>query len=242
MRRILTLLSFLLITATTFAQSDSATKKAIVNTRSTPRSADHFMLQFGYLTWNGKPDSINTGGIPRTANVYFLFDFPFKTNPKMSAALGAGFGTDHMFFDKTNVGIKDRTTNLVFRNASDTNYFKKYKLSTVYLEAPIELRFTSNPDNNKRSVKAALGVKIGTLLSAHVKGKNLLSRSGATVNEYKMKEHSKEFFNKNRVSATARVGLGNFSLFGAYQVTPLFKEGVGPKINPLAVGLTLSGL
>ena len=207
-----------------------------------PRSGDHFMLQLGYLTWNGKPDSINTGGIPRTANVYFLLDFPFKTNPKLSAAIGAGFGTDHMFFDKTYVGIKDRTTNLVFKNASDTNYFKKYKLSTVYLEAPIELRFNSRPDDNKHSIKMALGVKVGTLLSAHVKGKNLQSRSGSTVNEYKMKEHSKEFFNKSRVSATARFGYGNFSLFGSYQATPLFNEGVAPKINPLSVGLTLSGL
>jgi hypothetical protein len=242
MRRILVLLSFVFFTGTLFAQSDSATKKAIVNTKSLPRSGDHFMLQLGYLTWNGSPDSINTGGVPRTANIYFLLDFPFKTNPKLSAAIGAGFGTDHMFFDKMNVGIKDKTTNLVFRNASDTNYFKKYKLSTVYLEAPIELRFSSRPDDNKHSFKMALGVKVGTLLSAHVKGKDLQSRSGSTVNEYKMKEHSKQFFNKNRVSATGRVGYGNFSLFGSYQVTSLFNEGVAPKINPLSVGLTLSGL
>ncbi len=115
-------------------------------------------------------------------------------------------------------------------------------MATAYLEAPVELRFSSNPDDNKKSVKLALGVKVGTLLSAQVKGKNLQNRGGTTVNEYKVKESSKQFFNKNRLSATARFGYGHFSLFGSYQITSLFKEGVAPKINPFSVGLTLSGL
>jgi hypothetical protein len=210
--------------------------------RNMPRSGDHFMIQLGYLTWNGVPDSINTSGIPRTANVYFLFDFPFKTNPHWSAAIGAGVGTDHMYFDKTNVGIKDATPKLVFRNLADTNSFKKYKLATTYLEAPVELRFSSNPDNSKKSFKAAIGVKAGVLLSAAVKGRTLENKGGSTINNYTLKEKSKNFFNKNRMAATARIGYGNLTLFGSYQITTLFKEGLAPDIRPLSVGITLSGL
>lgn len=242
MRSILLAFAFITLSQTLQAQSDSVAKKNIINTRTVPRSNDHFMLQLGYLSWNGKPDSINTSGVPRTANVYFLFDFPFKTNPKLSAAIGAGFGTDHMFFDKTIVDIKERTTALRFVNAKDTNSFKKLKLTTAYLEAPIELRFRSNPDDDRRSVKVALGVKVGTLLAVHTKGKTLVDRTGKTVNDYKVKEFSKQFFNKQRVAATARLGFGHFTLFGSYQVTPLLNEGMGPKINPVSVGLTLSGL
>jgi hypothetical protein len=242
MRRIFLFLFSIGIITVVNAQSDTAVKSKVISTKNMPRSSDHFMLQLGYLIWSGAPDSIKTGGIPRTANVYFLFDFPFKTNPKLSAAIGAGIGTDHMFFEKMYVGIKDKTPTLRFTNVSDTNYFKKYKMATAYLEAPVELRFSSNPDDNKKSVKLALGVKVGTLLSAQVKGKNLQNRGGTTVNEYKVKESSKQFFNKNRLSATARFGYGHFSLFGSYQITSLFKEGVAPKINPFSVGLTLSGL
>jgi hypothetical protein len=242
MRRIFlfVLVTFLGISA--FAQTDSATRKNLLNHRTTPRSGDHLMLQLGYLSWNGKPDSISTGGLPRTANIYFLFDFPFKTSPRFSAAIGVGVGTDHMFFDKTYVGIKDNTPNLAFRNQKDTSHFKKYKLATSYLEAPVELRFNSNPDDSKRSFKVAIGAKVGTLLTATVKGKDLEDKNGNTINAYKMKEKSKRFFNTTRLSGTARLGYGNFTLFGSYQITSLFKEGVAAEIRPFSIGLTLSGL
>ncbi len=242
MRRIFIVLFVSFLTGSVFAQSDSAAKRNIISTKTLPRSSDHFMLQLGYLTWNNKPDTINTTGLPRTFNVYFLFDFPFKTSPKFSAAIGAGVGTDHMFFDKTDVGIADRAPAILFTNNADTNSFKKLKMATAYLEAPVELRFSSNPDDDRRSFKVALGVKVGTLLSAVVKGKDLEDKNGNSVNDYKMKEYSKQFFNNKRLAATARLGFGHFSLFGSYQITSLFNEGQGPKINPASVGLTISGL
>ena len=224
------------------AQNDSAAKRNPLTANKMPRSNDHFMVQLGYNMWDGAPDSINTKGLPRTVNVYFLFDFPFKSNPKLSAAIGAGIATDHMYFDKMYVGIKDNTENLQFRDLSDTTHFKKYKLSTTYLEAPVELRFSSNPDDNRRSIKAAVGVKVGTLLSAMVKGKNLEDRNENSVLEYTSKEKSKRFFESPRISGTARVGIGAFTLFGSYSFTTLFKEGTAPAIRPISVGLTLSGL
>jgi len=140
------------------------------------------------------------------------------------------------------VDIKSLSTAIRFENLEDTNSFKKYKLATSYLEAPVELRFRSKPGDDRRSVKAAVGLKVGMLLNAHTKGKNLENKGGNTVNDYKVKEFSKKFFNKNRLAATARLGYGHFSLFGSYQITTLFKEGEGPAVRPLTVGLTLSGL
>ena len=242
MRRIFLFVLATIAAGSVMAQTDSAARNRMLSHKSMPRSGDHFMLQLGYLSWNGKPDSVHTGGIPRTANVYFLFDFPFKTNLNWSAAIGAGIGTDHMFFDKMNVGIKDATSTLIFRNTASTARFDKYKLSTVYAEAPVELRYSSNPDNNKRSFKAAIGAKAGVLLSATVKGKKPEDASGNSAGDYTIKEKSKSFFNKNRLAATARVGYGNYTLFGSYQVTTLFKEGVAAAIRPFSVGITLSGL
>ena len=46
-----------------------------------------------------------------------------------------------------------------------------------------------------------------------------------------------------RLAATARIGMGNFAIFGQYQVNDFIKEGQGPnQIRPLIVGLTLTGL
>jgi len=242
MRRILLIAVFISCARMLFAQSDSTANKNIVSPKIVPRSNDHFMLQLGYTTWNGQPDSINTTGIPRTFNAYFLFDFPFKTNPHWSAAIGAGVGTDNIFFDKTNVDIKSLSTSIRFQNLKDTNSFKKYKLATSFVEAPVELRYRSKPGDDRRSVKVAIGLKVGMLLNAHTKGKTLENKGGNTINDYKVKEFSKKFFNKNRLVGTARLGYGHFSLFGTYQITTLFKEGLGPDVRPLTVGLTLSGL
>ena len=65
------------------------------------RANDHFMIQLGYAGWAGKPDSINTGGFSKSFNVYFMFDFPFKTNPKLSMAFGPGISSDHIIFKDT---------------------------------------------------------------------------------------------------------------------------------------------
>jgi hypothetical protein len=91
-------------------------------------------------------------------------------------------------------------------------------------------------------VKAAIGLKAGLLLNAHTKGKTLEDKNDNTLNGYTLKENSKRYFNTNRISAMARIGYGHFSLFGSYQLTPLFKEGVAATIRPMTIGLTISGL
>lgn len=207
------------------------------------RTKDHLVFQLGAATWHNKPDSIKTGGgLSRTFNLYFMLDFPFKTSPKFSVALGPGLSTDHVFLDKMTASVAGTSTNIVFRNVSDTSHFKKYKVSTAFLELPLELRFSSNPDADGKSFKVALGLKAGTMLAAWAKGKELQNRSGTTINDYILKEKSKRYFNTTRLSATGRVGYGHFSGFVSYALTSVFKEGVGPKMNAMSIGLTLSGL
>lgn len=225
-----------------FAQTDTVAISARKPSVTLPRSNDHLMFQIGYTTWQGKPDSINTSGLPRSINLYFLFDYPFKTNPHLSTAIGLGIATDNIYFSKTYVGIKDNSATLNFQDLSDTSHFKKYKLATAYLEAPLELRYRSNPADDAKSFKVAIGAKAGLLLNAHTKGKTLQDKGGNTITAYTLKENSKRYFNTNRISVTGRIGYGHFSLFTSYQLTPLFKEGVASTIRPMTIGLTISGL
>jgi len=241
MKKILLVVLSTLTFASVFAQDEPKSEpKKKPNLAS--RANDHLLLQFGYTSWARIPDSINTKGFPRTFNAYFLFDFPFKSNPKISVGIGAGVGTDNIFFDKTYVGIKDITPTLQFHDQSDTTHFKKNKLATAYLEAPLELRFSSNPANPNKSFKVALGIKGGLLMGAHIKQKTQQSSTGATLNDYIEKQYSKRFFNSSRFSGTVRIGYGVFSVFGTYQINALFKEGLGPDVRPWTIGLTLSGL
>jgi hypothetical protein len=241
MKKIFCVVLSTLIVASIFAQ-DEPKPEVKKKPSLASRANDHLLIQFGYTSWAKIPDSINTKGFPRTFNAYFLFDFPFKSNPKISVAIGVGVGTDNIYFDKTYVGIKDLTSTLQFHDLSDTTHFKKSKLATTYFEAPLELRFNSRPDNPNKGVKVALGIKGGVLVQAHIKQKTEATSSGATINPYTEKESSKRFFNSSRFAGTARIGYGVFSAFATYQINSLFKTGVGPDVRPWTIGLTLSGL
>jgi hypothetical protein len=207
------------------------------------RSKDHFLIQVGIDNWANKPDTINTKGFSRSFNMYLMFDFPFKTNPHISVGVGAGIGTSNMYFKDTYIDIAGKNANrLSFQDVSDTTHFKKYKLMTTYLEAPVELRYTLDPAHPKKSFKAALGAKIGTMIGATTKGKNFQNSAGNTINSYTQKEKTKRYFNSTRLAVTGRVGFGVLSLFATYQVNAFIKEGFGPDVRPYSIGLTLSGL
>lgn len=232
---------FLLIGSFSAMAQDTSPKKEKERVDLSNRPNDHFMLQFGLANWTGLPDTINKQGLSKSLNVYFMFDFPFKTNPKLSIAIGPGISTDHILFSKTHIGLKETSTLLPFTNVSDTNHYKKTKLATAYLEAPIEFRYTTHPATGT-GFKWAVGLKIGTLLSAHTRNTKYENKAGTSLGNATMKESSKKFFNKSRVSVTGRIGMGHFSLFGSYSLTPLIRDGAGPVVKPYTIGLCLSGL
>jgi hypothetical protein len=243
MKRILTLLIILMSSKAILAQDSSQPQK--VNINLVNRGSDHLMLQYGFDGWAGTPDSIRTKGFSRHFNIYFMFDKPFKTSPHFSVAYGAGIGSSNIFFNNTYVDLKATgTATLPFRNVDSSNHFSKYKLTTIFLEAPVELRYYSNLADPNKSVKLAVGVKVGTMIKAFTKGKNLLDKSGNTVYgaKYIQKEVERKFFNGTKLAVTARVGYGIWGLHAAYQVTQLLKEGTGGEIRPWSIGFTISGL
>ncbi len=208
------------------------------------RAADHLMIQLAGNFWNGTADSVSNyiKSFNRSANVYLMYDKQFKTNPRLSAGIGVGVGTSNIYFNKMETKIAANNAKLPFIRTDTGNNYKKYKLATAYLEVPVELRFMARPETPNKSLKAALGLKVGTLLNAHTKGRNLQTASGGKLNGLTIKESSKNFFNTTRLAATARVGYGIFSVFGAYNITGIFKDGVAPDTKLLQVGITISGL
>jgi hypothetical protein len=242
MRKIVFAVIAICLVSTAFAQKDSSIRKMLPTSKKEAPSNDHFFIQVGHLSWVGKPDSIHTKGIPRSLNIYLMLNFPFKTDPHWSVALGPGIASDNMNFDKMTVGIADGTSSVRFHNVADTSHFKRYKLSVNFLEVPVELRYRFNPNDDRHSVKIALGAKVGTLINAHTKGKILQNSGGQTLNDYTLKQSSKAYFSKQRLSFMGRIGVGSFSLFASYSVTPVFKEGLGPDVRPLTIGLTIAGL
>lgn len=237
---VLVCIAFASVTAV-FAQDKKNSKKPAT---TASRAGDHFMVQLSVDSWAGVADSIKSHkkGLSRGANVYFMKEKAFKNNPQYAVGFGIGVGTSNIYFKKYAIDLKTATTKLPFTSLDSSDHFKKYKLSTAYLEIPVELRFVKDPGNAAKSLKAALGIKVGTLLNAHTKGKTLQNKNGSTINSYTEKDNNKRFFNSSRIAVTGRVGFGNFSLFASYQVTGMLKDGIGPDIKPLQIGLCISGM
>ena len=104
------------------------------------RANDHFMIEFSYDNWIGKTDSMNTTGFSRGFAFYFMYDFPFKTDPHFSVGAGLGIDASNIFFDKTNVGVAiPGNQTLAFTDVSQSDHFKKYKLVLTNLDLPLEL-------------------------------------------------------------------------------------------------------
>jgi hypothetical protein len=194
--------------------------------------------------WTSRPDSVRTGGFSRHFNFYFMLDKPFKTNPKMSIGYGVGLGSSNIFFNNVNVDIKSTSARLPFTIADSINHHSKFKLTSMYAEIPVELRYFSNPSNPNKSWKFAFGAKVGTLLKAYTKGKNYVNKNGQSIYGTSVieKEYSRKFMNATNVSITGRIGYGILSLHGAYQVTGVLRDGAGANMNRISIGLTVSGL
>lgn len=203
-------------------------------------SRDFVMLQFTYDSWNKAPDSIRIGGIGRGFSAYLCYDFPIaKSN--FSFAAGLGVSNSNIYFDKQQVVMNTTASEISFVNVdtvigSDKN-FKRSKFATTYIEAPFELRYYGNKENRNRGFKFALGMKVGILVNAHTKVRE--SYAGPYIND---KTVTNRYVEKWRFAPTARIGWGNFTLFGSYNISQLFNAGQGPEVYPFSIGLCISGL
>jgi hypothetical protein len=202
------------------------------------RANDHFMVQIGYDGWAAKPDTLNTAGISRSFNFYFLLDFPFKTDPRLSVGAGLGIGSSNMYFKNQ----KSPLSVLPTADAGGGDHFKKYKLVTTFLEVPLELRYALDPENTNKSWKFAMGVKVGTLLSAYSKGKNVENSSGQVTDAVIEKQKANTYFNNLKLAGTARISKGVFGIFGQFQFTSLIKAPYSTAVYPFSVGICFSGL
>ena len=239
MRIILAFLAFLLIPSTFLLAQDAADK---MNSDAAPPpivkpTRDFVMLQFNYNNWMKKPDSVKTKPFGYGFNGYVCYDFPIKKT-HLSFAAGLGISTSVVYLNQlqlidTGTGTNGTQAHFI----SDTDHFKRYKFVTTYIKAPFELRYFGNMRNRNKGFKAAIGLQVGTLLGAHTKA---LTSIGGTNVKYKV--DTKRYVTPWDFALTGRIGWGNFSLFGSYNLSNVFKDNAGPPITPASVGICLTGL
>lgn len=214
-------------------------------THTMPNIPGSFLLELGLNEALNRPDKFNIGFWgSRALNIYYQYDMRILKS-KFSFHPGIGFGLERYKFTNNLVPFFDQNHNLSMDLPLGITGVKKAQLITNYLDIPLELRFSTNPEDPTRSFKISIGGRVGYLFESHTKLKY-------TDNGDRVKLKNKEALNLNpfRYGIYMKVGGGNFSIFGYYNLSPVFKSGLGPvpqgtsitpkDMNNFTVGISLS--
>jgi len=225
-----------------------------------------FAIDLGINRLTDRPNDLKYGlWGSRTLNLYYLYDMRIGKS-KFTFHPGIGFGMERFKLMSSNHYLSNDTVkytnptlifdglgNTIFAPAANVVYdadtlgqinwsgsysTKKSMVALNYIDVPVELRFNTKPEDPARSFKVAIGGRIGYLLNAHTKIKYKEDgdfKKLKTVQTYNL--------NRIRYSVYMKIYLGNFALFGYYNLSPLFKEGKGPMQTQTAsytVGISLA--
>ncbi|MDH4089050.1 MAG: PorT family protein [Cyclobacteriaceae bacterium] len=165
----------------------------------------------------------------RTVNIYYQYEFRILKSG-FSFVPGIGLSMErYKFKNEYTLGYTSSTSSEIImvppEDAGVPN-IQKSQLITNYIDVPVELRFSTNPDDPSRSFKISVGGRIGYLYDSFTK---LKYKQNGEVKKLKDKQDFQ--LTKIRYGLTGRIGFGGFSLFGYYNLTPLFEEGKGLKEN-----------
>ena len=209
-----------------------------------PNIPGAFVLEFGLNNSLDAPDRFDAAlWGSRTVNIYYQYEIRILQS-KFSLVPGFGVSLERFKFKNGATLGYDAEDSLKLLLPAETGLtgIKKSQLVNNYFEIPLELRFTSNPSDPARAFKIGVGGRIGYLYDGFSKLK--YKADGETR---QLKDKQDWNLTKLRYGIYGKVGLGNFSLFTYYNLTPLFEEGEGPNENNIAtdfqtvtVGISLS--
>jgi hypothetical protein len=208
-----------------FAQNES---------EKTSKIKDKFIIDVYHDNWLGKPDSIKTKWQSRGTAISFFYDYQLgKSN--FSIAAGASIASHNILMN----GAIVSTTDSAGRAFSSIDVFdepykstvKKNKISTNFVEVPVEVRFRTKPNEKGHSMNVFVGAKVGYLINAHSK---TIDKTG------KYKSFNFSDINNIRYGTYIRAGYGKVSLYGFYSLSEFFKEKQGIIMNPFSLGVSYS--
>ena len=111
--------------------------------------------------------------------------------------------------------------------------YERNRLRTTSLQVPLLLEFNTS-SNYRRTFHFAVGVIGQYLIGASVKQE--LVGGG-----FEIERINRDDYNLNPFGAKAHVNFGyrGWTIYGEYNLTPLFKSGKGPELYPFAAGLRI---
>lgn len=247
MARTLALWSFLMLMALGgFAQqvSNETVADGKPKKKRKPPKKEMVLVNLNFDHWLFTPSTVTPKWFAsRGVDVAVLYDYVIaKSN--FSVAGGVGFNSHNIHME--GFPIEYQTTEGHSYTHLDPRFFEGQKItvnkiSTNFIDIPVEVRFRSNPHKNGKRIAASIGFKLGWLVQSHTKTKvdEDYFFQGVNFGE-KVKTYDVPNLTKFRYGLTARIGYANFYLNFFYSLTPLFTEGRGTQAVPISIGIGVS--
>ena len=197
---------------------------------------EQIVLNINADRWVGAPNQMDIKPYSAGVDIYYMNPI-FWRNRNVSIAVGTGVSVQNI---KSNVQLYDSSGYTVFKEIPDSVDYLTNKISTVYFDIPIELRFRTRPIVKKRNIKFVLGFKIGYNVQRYMKYEGDNFNSLDEYSQIKYKTYKIHNMLTYRYGVFARVGYGKFNLTAYYALTSLFKKGRAPEIIPFSVGLSVT--
>lgn len=236
-------------TETTVADERPAKKRRKLPNR------EMLLINLNFDHWLNTPSTLKPKWFAsRGVDVAILYDYVIaKSN--FSVAGGVGFNSHNIHVDafpieysvqNNNSGPNGGTSLTSSYTHLDSRFFSGQKItvnkiSTNFIDIPVEARFRSNKHKNGKRIAASVGFKIGWLVQSHTKTKVDEDYYYQGVNfGRKVKTYDIPNLTKFRYGVSARVGYANFYLNFFYSLTPLFRKGAGTEATPISIGVGVS--
>ena len=189
----------------------------------------------------------------KSRSVSFNIQWYINKMKESTIYFSPGLGLDYKsYFFKNNVNIGTGNDTVLF--ALDTvKAYKKYKLRATYIQVPLIIGFRLGGKSKKRvgvndgevNVQVPRSEKSLNIQAGVIGGYNIgaLIKTKYEQDGTKFKNKIKDDFNLNpfRLTATARIGYGDFGFFVNYGLTSLFQKRKSPDLIPFALGVQFGG-
>jgi hypothetical protein len=200
-------------------------------TKEEPRNKhqDHMLIDFGYETFTSRPGFTNFQWYNNGLNIQLFYDKLFGQSG-FSGAIGIGFSTQSYYSDKQI--RRDSTKSFLYSNwLNPESTYERNKVSTSWVEVPIEFRYRSEIDDWGYRWKFSVGAKVGFLFDTHDK---LVDKSGVKFKTYYFPD-----MNNVRFGLVGRAGYGKVNFTTFFSLTEFFVPGRGPEMRQVSVAISL---
>lgn len=147
---------------------------------------------------------------------------------------GIGFQFSNVKFENNTKLNADSSFTSGYIDTSNTFSYQKNRFKQGYVTVPLLLNFNTSK-SLKRNFHVSVGVVGKYLLTSRVK--QVLMQNN---NEYTFVRKDDYNINPFQFDGYASIGYRNFTVYGQYALTEMFKKNKGPQVYPFAAGIRIT--